>query len=106
MERQSRMLADAEIPHVVLSGSPPERGSSLPFRTIEGLDYALVQPDGSSKFTLLERMLAAATEALGQALPLNAGDDAQAVRWVDVGGPEHATLYADHKEWVDRAEAP
>ena len=45
-------------------------------------------------------------EALGQALPLNAGDDAQAVRWVDVGGPEHATLYADHKEWVDRAEAP
>ena len=45
------------------------------------------------------------SEALGQALPLNAGDDAKAVRWVDVGGPEHATLYADHKAWVDRAEA-
>ena len=43
---------------------------------------------------------------VGRLLPLNAGDDAKAVRWVDVGGPEHATLYADHKEWVDRAEAP
>ena len=45
------------------------------------------------------------SDALGGALPLNAGDDAKAVRWVDVGGPEHATLYADHKDWVDCAEA-
>lgn len=43
--------------------------------------------------------------ALGAQLPLNAGDDAAAVRWVDVGGSEHAGLYADHKVWVDAAAA-
>jgi ADP-ribose pyrophosphatase len=45
------------------------------------------------------------SDALGGALPLNAGDDAKAVQWVDVGGPEHATMYADRKDWVDCAEA-
>ena len=45
------------------------------------------------------------SDALGEALPLHAGDDARAVQWVDVGGAEHASLYADHKDWVGYAQS-
>ena len=65
LERQSKILDDAGISHVVLTGTPPENGSQIPFRTIQGLDYAVAQPRGERASDLLKRMRAAATEALG-----------------------------------------
>lgn len=44
---------------------------------------------------------------LGALLPLHAGDDAAAVRWLDVD-PDQAdyrNLYASHKTWVDKVAA-
>ena len=40
---------------------------------------------------------------LGSMLPLESGDDAAAVKWLDVDGDEqdYANLYASHREWVD-----
>ncbi|MCH2331103.1 MAG: hypothetical protein MK312_06175, partial [Roseibacillus sp.] len=65
LERQSKILDAAGISHVVLTGTPPENGSQIPFRTIQGLDYAVAQPRGERASDLLKRMRAAATEALG-----------------------------------------
>ena len=44
---------------------------------------------------------------LGAMLPLHAGDDAAAVRWLDVDPtqPDYNNLYASHKLWVDKIAA-
>jgi ADP-ribose pyrophosphatase len=44
--------------------------------------------------------------ALGSLLPLEAGDDAAKVQWLDVdaANPHYAHLYAGHKDWVDEAQ--
>ena len=42
---------------------------------------------------------------LGTLLPLNAGDDAAHVAWVDVGSERYENLYASHKAWVDAVAA-
>ena len=44
---------------------------------------------------------------LGAMLPLHAGDDAAAVRWLDVDPslPDYSNLYASHKLWVDKIAA-
>jgi len=43
------------------------------------------------------------TRALGEMLPLHAGDDAAAVQWIDVDAAEerYANLYAAHRSFVD-----
>ena len=45
------------------------------------------------------------SEELGQLLPLESGDDAAAVMWLDIDGmnPKYATLYASHREFVELA---
>lgn len=44
---------------------------------------------------------------LGSNFHFNAGDDAAAVRWLDVDPREkdYNNLYASHKEWVDKVAA-
>jgi len=44
------------------------------------------------------------SKELGALLPLNAGDDAANVTWLDVSdnNPKYKNLYADHKKWVDQ----
>ena len=46
---------------------------------------------------------------IGDKLHLAAGDDAQKVVWLDVNPgsePRYASLYASHREWVDRVAIP
>ena len=38
---------------------------------------------------------------VGRLLPLNAGDDATAVRWLDIG-PDNPQLYPPHRGWVSK----
>jgi hypothetical protein len=47
------------------------------------------------------------TRRLGEMLPLHAGDDAAAVRWLEAGdhNPLYRNLYASHKQIVDRIVA-
>ena len=44
---------------------------------------------------------------LGANFNFNAGDDAAAVRWLDVDPREadYSNLYASHREWVDKVAA-
>ena len=44
---------------------------------------------------------------LGSRLPLHAGDDAGAVKWLDVAADQqdYRNLYASHKTWVDKVAA-
>ena len=44
---------------------------------------------------------------MGAVLPMNAGDDAAAVTWLDVVNtePRYVNLYASHKQWVDQVAA-
>ena len=46
-------------------------------------------------------------DELGQRLQLRGGDDATKAAWIDVdpiGEPRYASLYASHREWVDRVD--
>ena len=49
----------------------------------------------------------AGSAELGSNFHFNAGDDAAAVRWLDVDPREkdYNNLYASHKEWVDKVAA-
>ena len=66
VERQSKALNTARIPHVILTGSHPQQESGLPVRVIPGLDYsALCSHQHARASTLMGEMRASAKEALG-----------------------------------------
>ena len=46
-------------------------------------------------------------DKMGALLPMNAGDDAADVTWLDVDNaePRYVKLYASHKQWVDKVAA-
>lgn len=64
VESASRCLSSAGIPHVILSGSPPEHGTDLPVRVIDGLGY-LSDATGHTALRLVHALRAAAIESLG-----------------------------------------
>lgn len=57
-------LAEAGIPHVILSGEADESGAKLPVQVIEGLGYG-TDPGGPSGMQLVHAMRAAAASVFG-----------------------------------------
>ena len=66
VERQSKALTAAKIPHVILTGSHPQQESDLPIRVIPALDYSVMPSHrNTGASTLMGQMRASAKEALG-----------------------------------------
>jgi len=69
IESASRCLSAAGIPHVILTGSPPENATDLPVRVVEGLGY-LNDRGGHTPLRLVHSMRAAVQETLGLEPPV------------------------------------
>ena len=66
VERQSKALTAARIPHVILTGSHPQQESDLPIKVIPALDYSVMPSHRNTEpSTLMGQMRASAKEALG-----------------------------------------
>ena len=94
-----RNVRSAQLPR---SHSPPHSSLSLAAPPPTSL---LTQTDHAWMETLA--MHFHCSHRLGEMLPLHAGDDAAAVRWLEAGdhNPIYRNLYASHKQIVDRIVA-